>query len=157
MRGRVQEVINEEGLRGFWPCNDGVGLTVRDLSKHRGYGFIKDCEWIEEDRPYPLKLPAELSEKEILQPFHPKVCLTATFYTNGEALVIAHPNHTFWGKENYGGVAQKFSLDTGMLTDEVEYTEFGTITSACFTRLIYYFCLLFFCFFCVCCVVFFLI
>ncbi|ETO32281.1 vcbs repeat containing protein, partial [Reticulomyxa filosa] len=130
MKARVEDVLAQENLRGFWPCNDGLGLVVRDLSPFNNYGFIKDCEWKNEPRPFPLRISKD--ETETLQGFSPSVTQTATFYTNGETLVIAHPSYLFWNRTYYG-VAQKFSLDTGLLLDELEYEDFGNVESACFS------------------------
>ena len=34
----------------------------------------------------------------------------------------------------YKGVAPKFNLESGILTDELEYEEFGSVQSACFSK-----------------------
>jgi len=126
----LDTLLAESTLRGYWPLNDGLGLSARDLTKYNHIGFIKDCEWKPDiERPYSLR--SDKKQEESLQAFHPTAAAQATFYTNGEILVIAYPSYTFWGKQ-YNGVAQKFSLNTGLLTDEIEYDEFSSVGSACF-------------------------
>ncbi|ETO25164.1 hypothetical protein RFI_11981 [Reticulomyxa filosa] len=129
LKARVEEIVTQEHLRGFWPCNDGLGLIVRDLSSFKNHGFMKDCEWKNEPRPYLLRISSK--EPETYQSFPPRVAATTSFYTNGETLVIAYPERAFWNR-TYGGVAQKFSLESGLLLDELEYDGFTNVESACF-------------------------
>eukprot|EP01084_Bolivina_argentea_P053120 97522_1 len=49
----LNEILCDNTLRGYWPCHDGVGLLVSDISKYNNYGFIKDCTWqLGENRPF---------------------------------------------------------------------------------------------------------
>ena len=73
------------------------------------------------------------NKKYVLQKFEKSTCSKAIFYTNGEILVIAYPQFTFWNK-SYRGVAQKFELtnNSGLLTDEIEYDDFQNILCGAF-------------------------
>ena len=70
-----------------------------DFSKYGHYGFVRDCQWRQDERPFPLKTPQK-KENETLQSFHPSVGANAQFYTNGELLVIAYSKHAFWNNMN---------------------------------------------------------
>merc|ERR1712130_873839 len=74
-------------------------------------------------------------EKYVLRRFERSTCSKAVFYTNGEILVIAYPQYTFWNK-SYNGVAQIFELtnNSGLLTDELEYNDFKNILCGTFVN-----------------------
>jgi len=103
----MDDILKDDTLRGYWPLSDGLGLSALDVTKHNHFGFIQCCEWKQDiERPYPFR--TNKKQEDSMQLFHPAVGAQATFYTNGEVLVIAYPAYTFWGKQ-YHGVAQKFN------------------------------------------------
>ena len=50
----LKSMLSDSALRGFWPCHEGMGLMVTDISKYGHYGFIKDCNW-KKDGKRPFK------------------------------------------------------------------------------------------------------
>jgi hypothetical protein len=41
-----------DGLVGYWPLNDGLGLRVADVSTHKLFGSLRTCQWQDEKRPF---------------------------------------------------------------------------------------------------------
>ena len=61
----LQDILKNNALRGYWPCHDGVGLLVSDISQYRHYGFAKDCSWkMDEKRPFKSGYVAKKTNKE---------------------------------------------------------------------------------------------
>eukprot|EP00456_Euglypha_rotunda_P015880 TRINITY_DN15158_c0_g1_i3.p1 TRINITY_DN15158_c0_g1~~TRINITY_DN15158_c0_g1_i3.p1 ORF type:complete len:209 (-),score=17.90 TRINITY_DN15158_c0_g1_i3:320-946(-) len=40
-----------EGLVGFWPLQDGLGLSVKDMSSYNNPGFLSHCTWEDGEHP----------------------------------------------------------------------------------------------------------
>jgi len=121
MRGFDLSEGDPEGLVGYWPLNDGFGLTCKDLSAFSHTGSISNCTWTTGKRPVDSKI------KDVEPPpyaFHKKVMSgDATMYTNGESLAVLYPsdiaNSVFPGCSN--AIFQAFSLETGFLLEECEH------------------------------------
>lgn len=117
-----------DGLVGWWPMNDGFGLSCKDLSPFNSYGTISKAAWVRGERPNAPASGAQAeakSGKALPAPrnFSKKMVEDAIFYTNGDCLAIVYPEDLapsiFPGIT--GAVYQTFSLDTGVLLAEFEH------------------------------------
>eukprot|EP00463_Aulacantha_scolymantha_P004028 TRINITY_DN4997_c0_g1_i1.p1 TRINITY_DN4997_c0_g1~~TRINITY_DN4997_c0_g1_i1.p1 ORF type:complete len:201 (-),score=13.41 TRINITY_DN4997_c0_g1_i1:153-755(-) len=86
MKGEIN--LKDDDLAGYWPMNDGVGLTVQDLSRHNHPGSLGNgCHWLVDERPILKEVPQE----PCAYGFHKNVIKDAIWYTNGECVAIIYP------------------------------------------------------------------
>ena len=60
-----QSLINMDSLKGRWPCNEGMSVTIQDISKYLSYAYVIDCHWKKETRPIPnLRISNEKNDNK---------------------------------------------------------------------------------------------
>jgi HECT-domain (ubiquitin-transferase)/Concanavalin A-like lectin/glucanases superfamily/SPRY domain len=125
-----------DGLVLYLPCDDGFGLTARDLSPTGAHGMIVGpSSWIEEVRPCEVSRPnktvgavldrdqkhGDSAAGTPLQ-VHEDTLHEAVFFTNSHHIGVLYPprSHAFPAIVN--PVLQVFAVESGQLVEESEHT-----------------------------------
>ncbi len=125
-------VGDQDNLQGYWPCEDGSGDYVNDISGNRNQGYISSSNWVtlsEASDDVTLRYPVPVGEDSALcinasnnvpSAASEQVTLTST------PAAVEFANGT---QRNYAFInnKQEIIIDTGFKTGEVEYIYLGQI------------------------------